>query len=531
MKSYKDLTEELFLEGGDRYPGDNMTMKELKIAINSAKNILDMLEEGAYIQRWQLSAIAIASEELASVCTSMRADEEEEDEIDMKYDEYGYPSMYGEEVELDEISKKTLGSYIRKASDQVSDRGFEAGFKSGRGKSDDAVMKPYRKGEKRLAGISKAVGKLQKEEAELDEAEMSLYDKIKQARANPSPDKPVRGRGSKNTNPKTYDARDKLDKEDDRLQAMIKKRLKKEEAELDEAANKLVARYMNKSGSNVLYVEIYEKPNGNYFHTIKNQRGINVSASAIDLKSSHANAKKNVDRVTMYYDQDGDAGALKFLNSLLPGWKKAPLREEVELGEEYKVDEKEIKKVIQNAKKENKIVSVEVVKYLMTKHDIPHTVAMNIWNNMRREFNEEQDYKVSVDGLPDMYVKANSPAEVKANLRKIVKKPDMVKSVDRVTQSVIKKIFRDKAAGKEGLDEAVEVRHDRYMRSHGKKASGGMGSWMFTHKNMGDVNYRDEKDVFTAPRGKFSDAKKAAQQWAKKHGHSTVYVMESVELD
>lgn len=78
------------------------------------------------------------------------------------------------------------------------------------------------------------------------------------------------------------------------------------------------------------------------------------------------------------------------------------------------------------------------------------------------------------------------------------------------------------------LEEAVEVSHDRYMRSHGKKASGGEGNWMFTHKRMGDANVNDPKEVHTA-RGKFSDAKKSAQQWAKKHGHSTVYVMEEVE--
>lgn len=80
------------------------------------------------------------------------------------------------------------------------------------------------------------------------------------------------------------------------------------------------------------------------------------------------------------------------------------------------------------------------------------------------------------------------------------------------------------------LDEAVEVSHDRYMRSHGKKASGGEGSWMFTHKRMGDANVNDPKEVHSA-RGKFSDVKKSAQQWAKKHGHSTVYVMEEVKLD
>ena len=83
----------------------------------------------------------------------------------------------------------------------------------------------------------------------------------------------------------------------------------------------------------------------------------------------------------------------------------------------------------------------------------------------------------------------------------------------------------------EALDEAVEVSHDRYMRSHGKKArdsGGGSGNWMFTHKSMGDVDYKNDKEVHNA-RGKFADAKKSAQAWAKEHGHRTVYVMESVE--
>ena len=89
-----------------------------------------------------------------------------------------------------------------------------------------------------------------REEVELDEA--SLYDKIKAARANPSLDKPVRGRGSKNRNPKTYDPRKALDKEDDRIQATIKKSLKKEEVQLDEltaAEKKLVNQMYDKKGN------------------------------------------------------------------------------------------------------------------------------------------------------------------------------------------------------------------------------------------------------------------------------------------
>ena len=70
-----------------------------------------------------------------------------------------------------------------------------------------------------------------------------------------------------------------------------------------------------------------------------------------------------------------------------------------------------------------------------------------------KQFTEELDYRVSVEGLPDMYVKANNPSEVKSSLRKIVKKPDMIQSIERVTRSEIKKVFRDRAAGKEETEE------------------------------------------------------------------------------
>jgi hypothetical protein len=80
----------------------------------------------------------------------------------------------------------------------------------------------------------------------------------------------------------------------------------------------------------------------------------------------------------------------------------------------------------------------------------------------------------------------------------------------------------------ENMDEAaVEVSNQRYTPSHSKQPRGS-GSWMFTHKSKGDVDVNNKKEVHTA-QGKFSDAKKSAQAWAKEHGHSTVYVMEEVE--
>jgi hypothetical protein len=80
----------------------------------------------------------------------------------------------------------------------------------------------------------------------------------------------------------------------------------------------------------------------------------------------------------------------------------------------------------------------------------------------------------------------------------------------------------------ENMDEAaVEVSNKRYTPSHGKQPRGS-GSWMFTHKDKGDVNVNDKEEVHTA-HGNFPDAKKSAQKWAKERGHSTVYVMEEVE--
>lgn len=117
MKTFKQLFEEKqqLSEGGEMYPADDMTMKELKIACYAAEKILERLEGGASIQRWQISAIVKASEELASVYTSISVNDDEEqaswdDEAwddegegdgagyydDLYYDEFGNAQSYYE---------------------------------------------------------------------------------------------------------------------------------------------------------------------------------------------------------------------------------------------------------------------------------------------------------------------------------------------------------------------------------------------------------------------------------------------------
>lgn len=332
MKKFKDLIEEVLEEGSYRYPGDDMTQKELKIAVNAAKNILDMIEDGATVQRWQISAIVKASEELASVCTSMRADEEDEDSDDWEddyedeepiYVGFEYPSMYGEEVELDEtkFDIKKLPGYKKTVKNSVGNiiHHFNDGSK---------VYSAY--------GQSSSGRKLQ-------------HYKI-----------------TKNGEREIHS------------QTSLKKSFMQEEVELDESLNDIV---WNK---NVI------KPGTKRTLTKKYKPGDKVKYGG-----GHS--------TVVSHDDKG------FVTLSNPKWSK------------------------------NRIV--------------PHT-----------SIKEELDFKVSVDGLPDMYVKGNSPSEVKTNLRKVIKKPDSIQSVDRVTKAMLKKIFRDKAMGKEEIEEGYnESVHRKYI--------------------------------------------------------------------
>jgi hypothetical protein len=79
--------------------------------------------------------------------------------------------LRGEEVELDEISKKTLGSYVKKASSDMANNAYALGAR-------DPLKKPgsWNKAFKRKAGIAKATDRLTKEEIKLDE--QTQYDLV-----------------------------------------------------------------------------------------------------------------------------------------------------------------------------------------------------------------------------------------------------------------------------------------------------------------------------------------------------------------
>ena len=70
-----------------------------------------------------------------------------------------------------------------------------------------------------------------------------------------------------------------------------------------------------------------------------------------------------------------------------------------------------------------------------------------------KAFYEKMTFKVEVEGLPAMYIDGNSPGQVKNHLRKLVKQPSLIKSVTRQTKTDVKKVYRDKAQGKEEVAE------------------------------------------------------------------------------
>ena len=69
--------------------------------------------------------------------------------------------------------------------------------------------------------------------------------------------------------------------------------------------------------------------------------------------------------------------------------------------------------------------------------------------NLKQSVEEGTSFAVSIEGLPIMYMTADSPGMLKQTLRKIIKQPSMIQSVKRVTDADVKKTFRLKAQGRE----------------------------------------------------------------------------------
>ena len=413
MKKFKQLTEELFNECSD-YGADNMTIKELKIARNAAENILEMIEDGVSVQRWQISAIVKASEELASVCASMRAEEEDydngwEDEEEPIYVGFEYPSMYGESVgglyknatEWENAAKSrglVVKSMTHPSGEMTKYQIAKDKEGNNRGHFDHATKSGHLK-----------------EEADLDESYTELSNlKSRIARS----EKKIKSLPDLHPEKKRLTISVQKDKK--KHDELFKKQFK-EDTELSEAP------------------------------LLGPQGAIHRAASADQSDREYA-AQRSFK----------NAWKAKNPGKQWPGYEKAGFKS-------------------------------------------PY------------DFKEETDFEVDVEGLPKMYVKANNPSEVKTNLRKVVKNPEMIRGIERVAKASLQKIFRDKAMGKDEVSEEVEldeVSKDT-LHSYLKKASKSVDSL----SNERDKVQKDMSKTYSAI-AKRSGAENAAHNATTQSQHN-----------
>jgi hypothetical protein len=141
--------------------------------------------------------------------------------------------------------------------------------------------------------------------------------------------------------------------------------------------------------------------------------------------------------------------------------KKAK-KEEVELDEVFTDDYKgmlgSFKKAIEKAEAahkrgDDKAKADNIENARMRLRGMKNTDIAKLKNSAHydrfKKLKEDMEYSVEIEGLPKMYVKGKSPMDVKAILRKIVKKPDMIQNVERTTKSELRKAFMLKAQGKD----------------------------------------------------------------------------------
>ena len=109
----------------------------------------------------------------------------------------------------------------------------------------------------------------------------------------------------------------------------------------------------------------------------------------------------------------------------------------------------EVAKRMANAAKAKKAVVKDVTpKGYGPKEDLDID-ALHTEAQLENDVVEEIDWKVKLRGLPIFYVPAKSAGEIRAMLRKQIKKPDDIISIERSTKAEKKKDFRGRVSGKE----------------------------------------------------------------------------------
>jgi hypothetical protein len=204
------------------------------------------------------------------------------------------------------------------------------------------------------------------------------------------------------------------------------KKLKELRAKLDEVSAKKLTNYIGLS--------------------VDNKGKLKKSGAAGSLEKA---AKASADAFARG-DKEAKRAATKTANKRAKGLQmaRAKLDKKVGAGSRAKVPATEA------AKYPHMMYDPKTGKEVTAKTPADHNKYAKMGYTHEKPTNEAVQYKVDVEGLPPTFMTGKSTAEIMAKLRKIVKQPSMIKSVERHTDMEVRKAFRNKAQGRE-MDEAV----------------------------------------------------------------------------
>ena len=74
----------------------------------------------------------------------------------------------------------------------------------------------------------------------------------------------------------------------------------------------------------------------------------------------------------------------------------------------------------------------------MSRYTKSMTSALQQVDDRTKEFDEEVKWEVKITGLPTFYSDGKSRGEVKQALRKLLKRPDDIVSIERTTPAALK---------------------------------------------------------------------------------------------
>ena len=190
------------------YEGD-MAKSQLRSIIANAKQAHDMLKDDTNMAEWVQSKITLAADYISTVADYMQSEVNEGREINEsggpvvfkkgehhveKYSDDSfalyklgkkqkfYPTLAAaktamkEDIQIDELKKSTLGSYVKKASKEYGRDKQLVGRESPSGMVKDARPEVKAKLKNRMAGIEKAADRLAKEDVQVDEAFPTVAD-------------------------------------------------------------------------------------------------------------------------------------------------------------------------------------------------------------------------------------------------------------------------------------------------------------------------------------------------------------------